>query len=213
MKGARGIGVEKLKEELSLFLVKIGALKFGIFTLTSGKKSPYYIDLRLIPSYPEIFDKVVDIYTKLVKRDVGLRTFDRIAGIPTAGIPFSAGLALRMKKPFLYVRKDAKPHGMEKRIEGLLMPGDRTLLVDDLITTGTTMVNAVLALRAEGAVVKDALVLIDREEGGKEALMKIGVKLHSLMSISEIASLLHELGMLEKERLRTILKQIRRGVR
>jgi len=199
----------RMKDDLIQILVRTGAIKFGAFTLASGKLSPYYIDLRLIPSYPEAFRKILGFYVNLAKTEIGLKNFDRIAGIPTAGIPFSAVLAFNLEKPFLYVRKEIKTHGRERRVEGLLMPGDRILLVDDLITTGTSLLGAADAVIAEGAVVKDALVLIDREEGGKQALSKLGIKLHYLLKISEAAKKLYEVGVVDQEQLKAILKQVK----
>ncbi|MBS7643939.1 orotate phosphoribosyltransferase [Candidatus Bathyarchaeota archaeon] len=199
----------RMKDDLIQVLVRTGAIKFGAFTLASGKLSPYYIDLRLIPSYPEAFRKILGFYASLAKTEIGLKNFDRIAGIPTAGIPFSAVLAFNLEKPFLYVRKEIKTHGRERRVEGLLMPGDRILLVDDLITTGTSLLGAADAVIAEGAVVKDALVLIDREEGGKQALSKLGIKLHYLLKISEAAKKLYEVGVVDQKQLKAILKQVK----
>jgi len=199
----------RMKADLIQILLRTGAIKFGTFTLASGKLSPYYIDLRLLPSYPEAFRKILGFYVALAKTEIGLKNFDRIAGIPTAGIPFSAVLAFNLEKPFLYVRKEIKTHGRERRVEGLLMPGDRILLVDDLITTGTSLLGAADAVTAEGAVVKNVLVLIDREEGGKQALSKLGIKLHYLLKISEAAKTLYEVGAIEQEQLKAILKQVK----
>lgn len=199
----------RMKADLIQILLRTGAIKFGTFTLASGKLSPYYIDLRLLPSYPEAFRKILGFYVALAKTEIGLKNFDRIAGIPTAGIPFSAVLAFNLEKPFLYVRKEIKTHGRERRVEGLLMPGDRILLVDDLITTGTSLLGAADAVTAEGAVVKNVLVLIDREEGGKQALSKLGIKLHYLLKISEAAKTLYEVGAIDQEQLKAILKQVK----
>jgi orotate phosphoribosyltransferase len=197
------------KAQVCSILMRIGALKFGTFTLSSGKLSPYYIDLRLVTSYPEAFSKVTDLYVKLAKSKIGLTKFDRIAGIPTAGMPFSSVLALKLNKPFLYVRKEAKTHGRERRIEGILMPGERVLLVDDLATSGGTLIDTANAVRAEGAVVKDALVLIDREEGAGKNMVKAGIRLHCLMGIREAAKILYERDAIDKEQLNAILKQIK----
>jgi orotate phosphoribosyltransferase len=199
----------RMKDDLIQILLRTGAIKFGTFTLASGKLSPYYIDLRLLPSYPEAFRKILGFYVALAKIEIGLKNFDRIAGIPTAGIPFSAVLAFNLEKPFLYIRKEIKTHGRERKVEGLLMPGDRILLVDDLITTGTSLLAAADAVTAEGAVVKDVLVLIDREEGGKQALSKLGIKLHYLLKISEAAKTLYEVGAIDQEQLKAILKQVK----
>lgn len=199
--------LEKEKSDLSRILHKIGAIKFGTFKLTSGRISPYYIDLRVVPSFPEALQQVSVIYVKLIETELGTQNFERIAGIATAGIPFASLVAYRVKKPFLYIRRRTKMHGRERRIEGMIMPGDRVLLVDDLITTGLSLRKAAKAIRAEGGVVSDALVLLDREEGGKERLKKDNINPHCLLTAREAATKLYELGAIEEHQLKTILKQ------
>jgi orotate phosphoribosyltransferase len=103
-----------------------------------------------------------------------------------------------------------KLHGRERRIEGILMPGNRVLLVDDLVTTALSLGKAAKVIRAEGGVVTDALVMLDREEGGKERLMRDNIKLHYLLTAREAATKLHELGAIEEDQLKTILKQAKR---
>lgn len=197
---------DKLKRELCSILTRIGALKFGMFTLSDGRLSPYYIDLRIIPSFPEASERVQNIYKSIIEDDLNMSEIRRIAGIPTAGIPFASVLSYSMKKPFLYIRKEPT-RGRERRVEGVLNPGDVVLLVDDLITTGKTMIEAIDSIVSEGGIVKDALVLIDRREGGKKALGSRGVKLHCLTDMSELARILYEMGTIDKEELNSILRQ------
>jgi len=199
--------LKKLKSDLCMILTRIDALKFGSFKLTSGRLSPYYVDLRLVPSHPKAFEKIVDLYVMMAKEIVALDSFDRVAGIPTAGIPFSSVLSFQLQKPFLYLRKTEKEHGTGKRIEGLLLPGDRVLLVDDLVTTGQSLLDSTDKLRAEGAVVEEALVLIDREEGGIRSLAKKGVTVHALLKISEAAQILFDMGRIDERERNAILKQ------
>jgi len=201
---------EAKKVEMAKILHKIDALKFGVFKLTSGKVSPYYIDLRIVPSFPDAFQQICDFYGESIISQIGLKNFDRIAGIPIAGIPFASQIAYNLKKPFLYVRKGVRLHGRQRRVEGILVSGDRVLLVEDLVTTGLTLKKAAAAVTAEGGVVKEAVALLDREEGGKEKLAKNGIQLHALLKISEVANTLYEIGTLDKESLKTILKQIKK---
>ncbi len=201
---------EREKAELCRLLHRIGAIKFGTFKLTSGRTSPYYIDLRIVPSFPDAFQRVCNLYVKLAEQELGAGSFDRIAGIPTAGIPFASIIAYHMKKPFLYIRPRAKLHGRERRIEGIIMPGNRVLLVDDLITTGLSLTRAAKAIRAEGGVVADALVLLDREESGEERLKKDNIKLHYLLTAREAATKLYELGVIEEDQFKTIVRQTRK---
>ncbi len=202
---------EAVKVEICKILNKIGALQFGAFKLTSGKISPYYIDLRIIPSFPEVFRKVCNLYVNFIKKEVGVENFERTAGIPVAGIPFACLIAYNLKKPFLYIRKGVHLHGRQRRIEGVLTPGDRVLLIDDLITTGLSLRKAAKAIVAEGGVVSDVVVLLDREEGGSKQLEKSGIKLHAMLKISEIANKLCEIGAINEEQLKTILKQVKKG--
>ena len=198
------------KVELAKILHNIDALKFGLFKLTSGKVSPYYIDLRIVPSFPDAFRQICDFYGESITSQVGLKNFDRIAGIPIAGIPFASQIAYNLKKPFLYVRKGVRLHGRQRRVEGILVSGDRVLLVDDLVTTGLTLKKAAEAVTAEGGIVKEAVVLLDREEGGKEKIAKNGIQLHALLKISEVANTLYEIGAIDEESLKTIMKQIKK---
>ena len=201
---------ETKKVEIAKILHKIDALKFGLFKLTSGKVSPYYIDLRIVPSFPDAFRQICDFYGESITSQVGLKNFDRIAGVPIAGIPFASHIAYNLKKPFLYVRKGVRLHGRQRRVEGILVSGDRVLLVDDLVTTGLTMKKAAEAVTAEGGIVKETVALLDREEGGKEKLAKNGIQLHALLKISEVANTLYEIGAIDEENLKTILKQIKK---
>ena len=198
------------KVEIAKILHKIDALKFGVFKLTSGKASPYYIDLRVVPSFPDAFRKICDFYAEQITIQIGLKNFDRVAGVPLAGIPFASQIAYNLGKPFLYVRKGVRLHGRKRRVEGILISGDRVLLIDDLVTTGLTLNRAAKAVRAEGGVVREAVALLDREEGGRKKLEKNGTNLHALLKMSEVAITLFEIGAIDEESRKTILKQIKK---
>jgi orotate phosphoribosyltransferase len=202
--------VQEKKDEMANILFKLDAIKFGLFQLSSGKTSPYYIDLRVIPSFPDAFQEICDFYDKYLNNEIGVKNFDRIAAVPVAGIIFASQIAYNLKKPFLYMRKGVRLHGRERRVEGVLASGDRVLLIDDLITTGLTLKKAADAVRAEGGVITDAVVFLDREEGGKQMLEKNGIKLHALLKITEIANSLYDSGAIDRENLKTILKQVKK---
>jgi orotate phosphoribosyltransferase len=173
-----------IEDDFSKMLMRTGALQFGMFTLSGGRLSPYYLDLRVIPSFPDAFRTCVDLLAKNARSVEGI---DKIGGIPTGGLPWASVLAYSLAKPLVYTRKDIKLHGRERAVEGILTPGERVLLVDDVITTGKNILTALQSIRGEGGVVENALVLLDREEGGGEHLQKEGVKLHSVAKISAVA--------------------------
>ena len=198
---------KRAEDELCDILLRTGSLRFGTFKLTSGILSPYYIDLRLIPSDPEAFRRVIGFYSTVLGTTLAKRV-QRLAGIPTAGIAYAAVLAFNLSKPFLYVRKEEKEHGRGRRIEGILQPADRVLVLDDVITTGKNIVEAVEAIRAEGGIVEDAVVLLDRQQGGEANLGKMNVKLHAFATMKQIAHRLNARGMIDEAQLRGIVGQI-----
>lgn len=197
------------KEKLTRILYKIAALKFGIFKLSTGKASPYYIDLQVIPSFPDAYHEICNFYQEAIKNQIGLKNFDRIAGIPLTGIAFASQIAYNLNKPFLYIRKGIR-HGRERSVEGVLTSGERVLIVDDLVTTGITIKKAAEAIQSEGGVVTHAIAFLDREEGGKQLLAEKGITLYSTLKISEVAKTLYDMGTLDEESFKTIIKQVKK---
>jgi orotate phosphoribosyltransferase len=191
-------------------LFRIGALRFGKFTLASGKTSSYYVDLRMVPSDPVTYGLVVSAYQALAE-EVGESSFDAVAGVATAGVTISSPLAYLLKKPMVYVRSEEKGHGLGKRVEGAVKPGWRALVIDDLVTTGGSIISAVEALRGAGCIVRDSAVLVDRLEGAKANLAAAGVKLHSFVNIKELVETLFELKKVTKGDLQAVLKQMEAG--
>ncbi|MDQ3867980.1 MAG: orotate phosphoribosyltransferase [Thermoproteota archaeon] len=192
--------------EMALFLLKSNALKFGVFTLASGKQSPYYIDLRILQSFPNYFRLSIFALRDLINKQIG-SDFDCLGSIPTSGLIFASALGYEMLKPLIYVRKDSKPYGRSKIVEGYLKPGGKVLLIDDVATTGTSMSNAVKVIRENGAIVKDAVAIISRLEGAEEKLNDVGVRLISLTTINEMVNILHDKGLLDENTLDEIMKQ------
>ncbi|MCF7919200.1 MAG: orotidine-5'-phosphate decarboxylase [Candidatus Cloacimonetes bacterium] len=174
------------RKEFIIELQAIGAVKFGTFTLKSGKISPFYFDLRDMISYPRLLDGIVDL---LVERIQGLE-FDVITGIPYTALPIAALVADRLQKPLIYMRKEEKAYGTGNNVIGKFQPGATCLVIDDLITTGESKIETAEHLEAEGVKVKDFVVVIDRSFNGKELLKKAGYELHSLISLEEILTIL-----------------------
>jgi len=188
-----------LVRDLSQILVKKGVVQFGNFTLSSGKTSPYYIDLRLVPSFPEVFSRVVTAYERSLKTLIGFDDIGAVGGVPTSGLIYAAVVAHNIKKPLIYVREKNKSYGTGKKIEGVIKSGCKVAIIDDLITTGGSVVKTIDALRQKGGEIDNVVVLIDRLEGGKKILSEKGVTLNAITNISELADLLYEMNMLDSE--------------
>ena len=188
-------------------LFRIGALRFGKFTLASGKTSSYYLDLRVVPSDPQAYELAVAAYLAMAK-EMGEGSFDVVAGVATAGIAISSPLAYVLKKPMVYVRREQKGHGLGKLVEGAVKPGWRALVVDDLITDGGSKIEAVETLRRAGCVVNDVMVLVDRLEGGKASLAKVRVNLSSFTDIRELVETLYLQKKVTKRDFQAVLEQM-----
>ncbi|MBN1136796.1 MAG: orotidine-5'-phosphate decarboxylase [Anaerolineae bacterium] len=196
-----------MQSQLTLALADIGAVKFGEFTLASGQKSPIYIDLRLLASHPGVLRLVAHGYAKLIQavldgEDQGASV--RLAAIPYAALPIGTAVALEMGLPLIYPRKEAKAHGTGRAIEGEFQPGERAILLDDLITTGGSKLAAIEPLEAAGLRVQDVVVLIDREQGGPEELAAAGYRLHAVLRLGEMLALLAEAGRISTEQQKAV---------
>ncbi|MHC1586834.1 MAG: orotate phosphoribosyltransferase [Candidatus Hecatellaceae archaeon] len=197
-------------KKLAQTLAEIQAIKFGSFKLTSGKLSPYYIDLRLVPSHPQAFRLCVEAYQRLV-RQIGLEAFDLMVGVPTAGVVFASVLAYQTGKPLAYVRKEAKDWGLRKAVEGRLEGGERILLVDDLVTTGKSILETAEVLREAGGKPTHAVVLIDREEGGAGRVEAAGISLHAYVKVTGLLEVLKAEGLLDEAKFREIMGYLKKG--
>jgi len=163
------------KETLFEILETTGALKFGDFTLASGAKSKYYIDLRIIP---------VDEAVKYIQKT--FPEVEGIVGIPMAAIPYGTLIAHKLKKPYYILRKEPKKHGLKKMLEGTIKEGQKILLIDDLISSGFSKAFAIKALKDEGANVLDLFVFIDRSPGLEEFEKENAIKVHYLINVKDI---------------------------
>jgi len=189
---------------IPLEMYKHGMIKLGKFKLTSGIESPFYIDVRRLFSYPELARRVV---SELVAR-LPLDAFDMLVGVESAGIPLAAYMACLTGKPLGYVRKEPKRHGTGNVVEGDVV-GRRVAVVDDVVTTGGSLIKAVENLIAAGAKPVLAVVVIDREQGGRELLKSRGVELYSLLTATEVFTSLYRAGVISREVYEEILEYLR----
>jgi uridine monophosphate synthetase len=182
-------------DELFSQLYDAGCIKFGEFRLKSGILSPVYVDFRVLVSYPNLLALVT---RHLAKRIEGL-SFDRIAALPYAGLPIGVALSLETGKPMIYPRKESKDYGTARLIEGEFDPGERVLVVDDVITDGGAKLEAIKPLEEAGLKVKDVAIILDREQGGRQILADAGYTLHSLITLSEALDALVKLGKISDD--------------
>jgi len=178
-------------------LLSAGCIKFGEFTLKSGLKSPIYIDLRQIITYPKLLDKVGQAYLPILKE----LKFDRIAGLPYAAIPIATAISLAGNYPMIYPRKEAKSYGTKAEIEGEYHSGETAVIIDDLATTGGSKFEAIEKLTGAGLVVKDVVVLVDRQSGAKESLAQAGFAMHAVLTIGHLLEYWEANGKVAKDKI------------
>ncbi|MDF0682179.1 MAG: orotate phosphoribosyltransferase [Candidatus Nitrosocosmicus sp.] len=187
----------QLEEDLILFLFDKKAIKIGNFTLSSGRKSRFYLDLRILQSYPLYFRKTISLLKTLIHSQIGLENFDYLCSVPTSGTVFGSALSYELFKPHIYVRKDLKNYGTQKKIEGALEPNSKILFVDDVITTGQSILTAVKSL-SNNSVVSGVVVLVDRQQGSQNLFDQFTLKIRSAITILRIIDVLNDNARINK---------------
>jgi uridine monophosphate synthetase len=178
-------------------LLEAGCIKFGEFTLKSGLKSPIYIDLRRLVTFPRLLAHVATAYLPVLEK----LEFDRLAGLPYAAIPIVTAISLQTGYPFIYPRKEIKTYGTKAEIEGEYQAGETAVVVDDVTTTGGSKFEGIEKLTGAGLKVKDVVVLIDRQSGAKEALAEAGFYLHAVLTITELLDYWEKTGKVAEEKI------------
>ena len=188
------------KKEFFLECYKLGIIKFGRFTLKSGIESPFYVDLRPLASDPKILKNLANYLLEMLPLD----NFDLICGVPYAALPMATAMSLESYIPLIIKRKEAKSYGTKKLIEGIYEKGQNCLLVEDVITSGKSLIETIAEVENEDLKVADIVVVLDREQGGKQLLESKGFKVHTLFNISEVCEILQEEGQLSDEEVKRI---------
>ena len=191
-----------LLSTLSDNLLSAGCIKFGEFTLKSGLTSPIYIDLRRIITHPKLLEDIAQAYLPILST----LEFSRIAGLPYAAIPISTAIALAGNYPMIYPRKEAKSYGTKAEIEGEYHAGETVVVIDDLATTGGSKFEAIEKLTGAGLIVKDVVVLIDRQSGAKESLAQAGYSMHAVLTIGQLLEYWEETGKVERDKIEATRK-------
>ncbi len=156
------------------------AVQFGEFELSHGGTSEYYVDKYLFETDPDCLETIADAFAERVDAD------DKLGGVALGGVPLAAATSVAAGVPYVIARKQRKEYGTGNLIEGRLEEGEEVVVLEDIVTTGTSLVDAIEALREAGATVDRALVVVDREEGGRENVEDAGVEMESLVTASEL---------------------------
>lgn len=187
-------------------LFDIGAIKIGLdYKLKSGMISPIYIDLRIVPSYPELFKKMVNLMFNTISSDT---KYDCVCGVPYTALPIATVISVTNNIPLIIVRKEIKDHGTKQQVEGHFKQKQNCLLIEDLVTTGGSVMEVATVLRDYGLKVSDILVLIDREQGGSQNIMNAGYRFYAVFTISEILNTLVDSNRISPEIYMNILNFI-----
>lgn len=194
-------GLTESQEKLALSLFEISAIKFGAFRLKLHEKnpeaplSPYYIDLRVLPRYPQVLREVAKVYAELAPNAA---PYDTCLGIPDAANPLATAFALETGTPQIYLRKEEKVgHGLGGSFMTPFSAGERVLLIDDLVTRADSKLEAIAILENVGLKVSDVVVLVDHEQGGAKQLVEAGYRLHAAFRFSQLLDLYHRHGKID----------------
>lgn len=191
---------ERLKE-IAIQLFKIDAVKFGEFMTKSGVKTPVYFDLRVIVSHPDLMESISKVIYDFAVADTKC---DHLCGVPYTALPIATLLSVQSKVPMLMRRKEAKAYGTKKMIEGQYKPGQTCLIIEDVVTSGSSVLETVTDLRKEGLQVNEAIIILDRQQGGEKALELNNVTMRSLFTLTQLVDILVSAGYVDKSVAATI---------
>ncbi|WP_341655872.1 orotidine-5'-phosphate decarboxylase [Blattabacterium cuenoti] len=197
------------KEQFFLEIYNLGIIKFGNFTLKSGMNSPIYIDFRPIASRPDLLIKLSD----LLLHEVPSYDFELICGVPYAALPIATTLSLRSKIPLIIKRKENKGYGTERMIEGIYKIGQNCLIIEDVITSGDSLLKTIIDLEKEGLIIKNIMSILDREQGGIENIKKIGYNIRTLFRIGEVFKILKKKSFLKEKEIHMIQFFIKNNIK
>lgn len=189
-----------LVDKIANALYLSGCLKFGSFKIKSGVTSPYYIDLARVLSAPKQLCAIAEVAAERIKQIASTDKVDKLASIELKGALIVPSIACKLDLPCVIVRKEEKAYGVTGRIAGAdVSAGENILFFDDVISEGNSKVEGVKPLQELGANVKHLLVVVNREQGGKENLEKLGYQVHALATVSDIVDSLYSSKRISEE--------------
>ena len=192
-------------------LYRSGCLKFGSFKIKSGALSPYYIDLSCLLSAPEDLSAVAEIAANVIEQVTGSGKITKLASIALKGALILPIIGYKMGLPCVVVRKKEKAYGVTDRVTGAdVRRGDNILFFDDVISEGLSKLEGIKPLEARGAYINHLLVVVDREQGGRKKLEKLGYRVHALAKTSEMVKSLCQLGAISEEQADAVLRHIKK---
>jgi len=198
-------------ERVAEALYRSGCIKFGAFETKSGASSPYYIDMSRLFSVPNELDRISEIAAERIRQIVFSERIDKLASIELKGVLILASIVCRVHLPCIIVRKEKKTYGVMDRVVGAdVAKGDHVLFFDDVVSEGLSKLEAIKPLEELGADVKHVRVVVDREQGGKENLGKLGYQLHSLAKISEVVNALKKSEKISEQQAEEVFNYIKK---
>lgn len=196
-----------MNKKVAEALIDADVVKFGDFTLVSGMKTPIYVDLRVIPSFPKSMETITNELSKLIEK----LNPDVVAGAETAGIPFSTGVSLKTKIPMIYVRKKPKNYGTRESVEGVLKKDSKVVLIDDMVTNGFSKVKFIDGIKQSGGIVNDVVIVLDRGQGATENLSEKKINLYSLITLKEVLKFMKEKNLIDEKKYIEILDYLEKN--
>lgn len=192
-------------------LYRSGCLKFGSFRIKSGALSPYYIDLSCLLSSPKELCSVAEVAADEIRKIMAFDKIDKLASIELKGALILPSIACQVNLPCVVVRKEEKAYGVTGRIAGAeVTKGEHVLFFDDVVSEGLSKLEGIKPLEELGAHIENILVVVDREQSGKENLEKLGYKVHALSKISKLVKRLFESSYIQKEQADAVLDYVKR---
>lgn len=192
-------------------LYRSGCLKFGNFRIKSGAASPYYIDLACLLSSPKELCNVAEVVADEIRLLMAIERVDKLASIELKGALILPSIGCLVDLPCIVVRKEEKAYGVVGRVAGAeVIKGDRILFFDDVVSEGLSKVEGIKPLEELGAKIEHLIVIVDREQGGKENLEKLGYRVHALSKISDLVNNLVESKHISKQQAESVLNYIKK---